>query len=494
MVARFRRGTRWRRTSWTTLPRAPAAFLRDRFAETAGAEPEALAHHFTQAGLTDAAIEWWGKAGDQALRRSAFQEAISHLGKAIEMTDREGEAKPRAAAAPATAPPTASSSQRLELQTSYGQAMIHARGYSAPETKAAFARARELTPGIEDPVDRFSVLYGLWANAFVSGQLAPTREITDIMLREAAARPGTSEACTATRLNGNANWLGGNFAAARAELEGALAMFDPQRDASLVVRFAHDIGAAAMSYLALTLWPLGEIEQAVRLIDQALARANKIGHVGTLAYVYSHFTVFEMMRWNRSGVARHAEALLEISREHQLPMFAAYGAVYQAWARPQSTDRDAGLAELRAAIKVCRERGIGLNMPIIATALAAAEPSATDAPLATIDQAVAETERDGQRWFEAETHRIRGEIFFKRDPANTMAVEEAFLTAIAIAQEQKARSYELRAGLSLAKLYQTTNRLLEAREVLAPVLKDFSPTAEFPEIVEAQALLAALAS
>ena len=127
------------------------------------------------------------------------------------MTDKEGEAKPRAAAAPATATPTAWSSQRLELQTSYGQAMIHARGYSAPETKAAFARARELTPGIEDPVDRFSVLYGLWANAFVSGQLSPTREITDIMLREAAARPGTSEACTATRLNGNANWLGGNF-------------------------------------------------------------------------------------------------------------------------------------------------------------------------------------------------------------------------------------------------------------------------------------------
>ena len=124
------------------LHRRAAEVLRDRFADTAAAEPEALANHFTQSGITDAAIEWWGKAGDQALRRSAFQEAIAHLGKAIEMADKAGEGAPRATAV--------LSSQRLKLQTSYGQAMIHARGYSAPETTAAFARARELTAGIED--------------------------------------------------------------------------------------------------------------------------------------------------------------------------------------------------------------------------------------------------------------------------------------------------------------------------------------------------------
>jgi predicted ATPase len=385
--------------------------------------------------------------------------------------------------------------QRLKLQTSYGQAMLHARGCSAPETKAAFARARELTAGIEDPSERFSVLYGRWANGFVSGQLVPTREVTDIMLREVAERPGSPEACTAARLNGNTNWLAGNFAAGRAELERALAMFDPERDASLVVRFAQDIGAAIMSYLALVSWPLGDVARAHRFIDQALARANEVGHVGTLAYVHSHGAVFEMMRWNPSGLARHTEALLDTSRAHQLPMFAAYGAVYQAWAHLQSTGGDAGLAELRAAIEVCRERGIGLNMPIVATALAEAEAQAgeLDAALATIDDAVAETERYGQRWFEAETHRIRGKILSKRDPANTTAAEEAFVAAITIAQQQKAKSFELRASLSLTKLYQTTNRAVDAHAVLAPALDGFSPTPEFPDIVEARALLAALA-
>ena len=474
------------------LHRRVAEMLRDRFADTAAAEPEALAHHFTQAGITDAAIEWWGKAGDQALRRSAFQEAISHLGKAIEMSDKAGDSPaPRAVATPATV----SAGQRLKLQTSYGQAMLHARGYSAPETKAAFARARELIAGIEDPSERFSVLFGLWANGFVSGELEPTREITDIMLREVAARPGSPEACTAIRLNGNAYWLAGNLAAGRAELERALAMFDPERDAHLVVRFAQDVGVAIMSYLALVVWPLGEVERAHRFINEALARAKQIGHVGTLAYAHSHFAVFEMMRRNPSGAAPHAEALVNTSQAHQLPMFAAYGTVYRAWVRLQSAASEVAPAEMRAAIETCRERGIELNMPIIATALAEAEMQAdeTDAALATIDSAVADTERHGQRWFAAETHRVRGEILLRRDPSNTEAAEESFLTAIAIAQQQKARSYELRAALSLAKLYQSTNHTAEAHAVLAPAFEGFSSTPEFPEIEAAGYLLGALA-
>jgi predicted ATPase len=383
----------------------------------------------------------------------------------------------------------------LKLQTSYGQAMLHARGYSAPETKAAFARARELTAGIEDPSERFSVLFGLWANGFVSGDLEPTREVTDIMLREVTAQPRSPEACTAIRLNGNAHWLAGNFAAARADLERALAMFDPERDANLVVRFAQDIGVAVMSYLALAVWPLGEVERAHRFINEALARAKQIGHVGTLAYAHSHFAVFEMMRRNPSGAAPHAEALVNISQAHQLPMFAAYGTVYRAWVRLQSAASEVAPTEMRAAIETCRERGIGLNMPIIATALAEAEmrADAIDAALATIDSAVVDTERHGQRWFAAETHRVRGEILLRRDPSNTEPAEEAFLTAIAIAQQQKARSYELRAALSLAKLYQSTNRTTEAHGMLAPAFEGFSSTPEFPEIEEAQTLLAALA-
>src|SRR6202040_2857663 len=130
------------------LHRRIAETLRDRFAATAAAEPEALAHHFTQAGLTDAAIEWWGKAGDQALRRSAFQEAIAHLGKAIEMADKGGQ----------FGPPI----ERLKLQTGYGQALMFAKGFGAEEAKAAFTRAQQLAAGVENAGERFDTYYGLW--------------------------------------------------------------------------------------------------------------------------------------------------------------------------------------------------------------------------------------------------------------------------------------------------------------------------------------------
>ena len=161
------------------LHRRVAEVLRDRFGSTAAAEPEALAYHFTQAGMTDPAIEWWGKAGDQALRRSAFQEAISHLGKAIDMADKQ------ANAAPGEAPQAGG---RVRLQTAYGNALIAARGHGAPETTAAFTRAAELAAGSKEAAERFSARYGLWTGNYVRGELELVRELSAAFLRDAERR------------------------------------------------------------------------------------------------------------------------------------------------------------------------------------------------------------------------------------------------------------------------------------------------------------------
>ena len=468
------------------LHRRVAEILRDRFAATAAAEPEVLAHHFTQAGLTDPAIEWWGKAGDQALRRSAFQEAIAHLGKAIEMADKAGEGAPLATAV--------LSSQRLKLQTSYGQAMIHARGYSAPETTAVFARARELTAGIEDAAERFSIYYGLWVGNFVRGELAPMRDIAEIIKREIEARPGSPEAGVAARLNGTTDWFAGDFADARVSLECALAIFDPERDSDLAFRFAQDLGVSITAYLALVLWPLGEVDRAREVAEEMVARATRIGHVGAAVYGHFHFAMFEMMRRNPAGAAPHIEALIDLARTHGMPTWMAYGGFLRPWSRRHLDGPAAGLSEMRAGIAACREQRVGNFIPLAATALAEGEVEASEieAALATIDRVIADSERTGQRWFNAESHRMRGNILLKRDPANTAPPEEAFLTAIAIAQQQKARGFELHAALSLAKLYQSTGRPADAHAVLAPALEGFSPTPEFPEIAEAQTLLATL--
>jgi tetratricopeptide (TPR) repeat protein len=187
-----------------------AEILRDRFAVTAAAEPEALAYHFTQAGLTDAAIEWWGKAGDQALRRSAFQEAIAHLGKAIEMADKAGAAPRREAAA------AASASQRLKLQTDYGQAVMWSKGFIAEETKAAIERVGELAAEIANVEAPFDAYFARWSYSFFRGELGSARETAESFLRTAehAARP--TEATAAHRILGVTLLYQGDFEGGRA--------------------------------------------------------------------------------------------------------------------------------------------------------------------------------------------------------------------------------------------------------------------------------------
>jgi predicted ATPase len=225
-----------------------------------------------------------------------------------------------------------------------------------------------------------------------------------------------------------------------------------------------------------------------------VARAARTGHPGTAVYAHFHFAVFEMMRRSFTGATPHIEALVKISQAHEMGMWTAYGRILAPWTRRGVESAGATLAEMRRGLAICREQGVGNFIPFLKTLLAEAEAEAGElgAALATVDDVIAETERTGQRWNESDTLRVRGEILLRRDPANTAPAEEAFLSAIAVAREQKARSFELRAALALAKPFQSTGRAADAHAVLAPALEGFSPTPEFPEIAEAQALLATL--
>ena len=169
----------------------------------------------------------------------------------------------------------------------------------------------------------------------------------------------------------------------------------------------------------------------------------------------------------------------------------AFGQFFEGWLAFRGGERDDGLARMRAGVDQLETRKIVAHVGPIKVALAEAEAAtgASAAALRVLDEAIAASERTGQRWFDAEFHRTRGAILLEQTPADPAAAEAAFLTAIAVAQSQKARSFELRAALALAKLYQSTNRAIEAYDVLGPALEGFSPTPEFPEIAEAKALI-----
>jgi predicted ATPase len=454
--------------------------------ELMDSQPEIFAQHYAEAGLDEPAIEWWGKAGDHALRRSAFKEAAAHLGKALELADKPA----------ATAPSAAPASNRLRLQISLGNALIWAKGYMAPETSAAFARARELASREEDASERFSAYYGLWVGHHNRGEPARMREMAELFLREATARPDCPEALIAHRVSGMTCFYFGDFAGAHDHFQKTIELYDQARHADFANRFAQDSRATAESFDAVTLWVLGRIDEALCLAKRALTDAESAAHAPTMGLALLVAALLGLVvRYNPEAVATYSQALVDIVSRYDLPaMWAGFAAFFQGWATWSDGAEESGLAEMRRGLAIDRESGSIWLLPSFEAALAESEASAgdTDAGLRRLDEALAEPEATENRWYEAEIHRTRAEILLKRDPVNTRAAEQSLQAAIATAQSQSARSFELRAALSLARLYRAANRDSDARAVLAPAVEGFRPTQQFPELAEAQALLSAL--
>jgi len=480
--------------AYDSLLKARRQTLHRRAAEVLLASPspeaEALAHHFTSGGQTELAIEWWGKAGDQALRRSAFAEAISHLGKAIELSDKAGAATSRREAAAA-----ASAGQRLKLQTDYGQAVLWAKGYAADETNAAYARAGELATETGNTEASFEAYYGRWGNALFRGELGSARETAESFLREADRARRPTEVGVGHRLLGIALFLQGDFAQARANCEQALRIYEPDRDHDAKFRLGMDSAVVATGFLALAAWCLGDVTRARALMDEALARAFASTHAPTLANAHHMQATLETIRDDAEAARRAAETGVALSREHGLALYLALETLALEWARAKLDDRKSGSTEFRRALSEYASQGVKFELPFYRGLLAEIETErgGADAALAEIDEALALAGETGEHWFDAGLHRIRGEILLKQNPADPDPAEAAFLAALAVAQQQKARSFELRAALSLAKLYQSTGHPNDAHGVLGPALAGFSPTPEFPAIAEATALFEALA-
>ena len=457
-----------------------AETLREHFADIVEAEPELLAHHFTEAGLARTAIEYWGRAGDLALYRSAFKEAIAHLGKAIEMTE-----------ALAGAGEAGQTGGKLKLHVAYAHAMIAAHGHGAPETVAAFVRAHELAADSADMEARFSSNYGLWAGSYLHGDLPAMFEPAQEFLRDVQTWPGSPEAGVAHRAYGVTQWFTGNFVEARTHLEQAVAVFDPERDLDLAFRFGQDVGVSAMVYLAIVLWPLGEVDRARAIADATAARITKLNHLATSTYGLMHCAMFEMIARNAGRAAPLAKAVSSVAREHGIALWIAFGAFLEAWVELESRPASVALLNMRRAAALLDADGVGAFEPLVKASMAEAEARNGElkAALTTLEKALDGFDLTRQRWFNAEIHRMRGQILLKLNPADPALAVDAFLSAVGVAQAQKTRSFELRSALALARLYRSTGRHADAQAAIGPALEGFAPTPELPEIAEALAFV-----
>ena len=455
-----------------------AEAIRGGFPEIAEKEPELVARHFTQAGLADAAIEWWQKAGEQAMRRSAYVEAISHLKAALDIA----EATPGSAARQRTL---------LQLQVAHGQALIAQRGYAAPETMAAFVRARELAAGIDDATERLFVYAALWSGSYIRGELAPMREMADALLREAEGQPGTSVAVIAHRIFGTTCTFEGDFVNAKRHLEEAASTYNQERDGHLAHRFGHDVGVAAEFYLALTLWPLGEVERAHRIAGSAIERARRSGHAPTMAYGHAYMCVFESICGVPARAAPYAEALVGFGSQHGMQWWLASGIFFRGWTRWHAGQRETGLADMRQGMALCRLHGLASAPPVFQTLIADAEAGEgrVDEALALLDEVLATIALSGEHWVEPETHRRRGNLLRRRDATDFAGAEAAFLTALRAAHRQQTRVLELRAALDLAELYSEHEQRARALGVLEPALLGLPEGLDLPEVKRARELL-----
>jgi class 3 adenylate cyclase/tetratricopeptide (TPR) repeat protein len=452
------------------LHRRAAEVLGDQ-PERAAAEPEVIAHHFTQAGLEDLAIEWWGKAGDQALRRSAFQEAIAHLGKAIAMADKA------AGAETSTTTRLASANQRLNLQTSYGRAMTLFRGFASEESKAAFARARELAAQTDNGAERFAAYYGEWIGSIIRGEIRMSRDAAAAFLREAEDEGRLMEIAAARRCLGLSCFALGDFLDARRSFDQSLTDRDPDRDADARFRFIHDTEAAAKMSLALVVWHLGEIGRARELMDAAARRTLELEHAPTTASVNVYRGLLETARGDAQAALNVGEILVQLGQEHGMALYFAVGQLFCCWAQARLIDPKIGAIEYRNALKNYTDQGNKYFAPFNKGLLAELEAETGDlqSALVSVDEGLALARETEQHWSDVFLYRLSGEILLKQDATNSRPAEEAFQNALKIAQQQHARSFGLRAALALAKLYQSTGRPAEAHAALAPALEGFSP-------------------
>ena len=312
-------------------------------------------------------------------------------------------------------------------------------------------------------------------------------------LNDVQARPNSPEAGVAHRVAGATCWFAGEYCDANDHLERALALFQPGRDDDMAFRFGQDLGVSAMAYLALVLWPLGEIERAASFISRMLARMASLTHGNTIALGHMFAAQFALMHGGPMTGKANSLELARIASALDLAQFRAFGMFFDGWARVES-DLLGGLDGMRGGVDSLRAQNILIFDGLVKIALAKTEAEAGDPgrAVAILDEALATADRLGHRTFEAELHRARGEILLSREPANPAPAEDAFVTAIAVAKRQGARSFELRAALVLAKLYQSIARPADAHAVLAPALTGFAPTCEFPEIKEALEMIAAI--
>jgi class 3 adenylate cyclase/predicted ATPase len=482
-----------RDAAYSTLLREPRRALHARIAETLESQfpeisenqPELLARHYTEAGQIEKAAALWGKAGLRSAQRSALVEAAEQLRRALDQT------------ATLTVTP-ALRREEIKLQVALITPLLHVSGYAAPETRAAVERSRLLIEQAEalgeppeDPLLLFSVLYGFWVANLVAFNGDVMRELAVQFLALADKQRATGPLMMAHRLMGLSLLHTGDIVDGRAHLDRAITLYDPAEHRPLATRFGQDIGAATLSWKSLAFWLLGYPQAALADSEHALKVAREIGHSATLMYVLNFSAWTHILCGNYAAANALVDEFSGLKDQTGSLFWGAWGMMQRGCLLALTGKASDAVQTITCGVTAMRSTGTTMWMPLWLSYLARAnaEIGQFDDARRCIGETMAAVETAKERWCEAEVNRIAGEIALLSPEPDAARAEEYFERALAVARAQQAKSWELRAAMSMARLWRDQGRRDEARDLLAPLYGWFTEGFDTRDLKEAKALL-----
>jgi predicted ATPase/class 3 adenylate cyclase/ribosomal protein L40E len=472
------------------LHRGIANVIGQSFCEVAEAHPELLAHHYTEAGLTAQAIPRWQKAGQRASQQSAHVEAINHLGRGLELLATRPETTKRAR-------------QELMLQITLGPALQATKGAAAPEVERAYTRARELCQQVGETPQLFPVLWGLWRYHNSRAEFRTARELGGRLFTLAQSLQDPVLLLQAHHALWTTSFYRGELPSAHEHIERGMALYNVQQAPSHILLYGgHDPGACSQVMGALILWSLGYPDRALNKSHEALNLARELSHPYSLANTLACSALLHQIRREAQLTQGRAEAAVTLSIEQGFPFWLAWGTILQGWALAEQGQREEGVAQIRQGLTAYRAIGGEMMRSQFLALLAEGHGNMgqADEGLIVLAEALASVDKTGERRWEAELYRLRGELTLLQQQTPTPSTQAAadaegyFHKAIGIARKQRAKSLELRARTSLARLWQRHGKRTESHKLLSEVYGWFTEGFDTADLKDARALLDELAN
>jgi class 3 adenylate cyclase/predicted ATPase/energy-coupling factor transporter ATP-binding protein EcfA2 len=462
--------------------------LESGFEEIAEREPELLAHHNTEAGVIEKAAILWGKAGQRSLARSALIEAATQLSRALDQI----------AGLPST---PALRREQIRLQVALINSLMHVKGYAAPETKAAVETARLLIEKAEavgeppnDPLVLFSILYGFWGASYVAFNGCAARGLAEQFLALAEKDGATVPLLVGHRIMGSSLLLTGDIAGSQDHFDHALTLYDPVKHRELATRFGQDIGVSILMFRSCALWLLGYPEAAIADADRAVADARQIGHAASLMLALANLS--HMLCGHYARAKTLVDELVALADDKSAVWWKALGMSEQGYLCSLTGEASSAVHLITSALAVWKSTGstVFVPMALLHLASAYAEVGLLDDAWRCVGEAMTAIEVTEERWFEAAIHQKAGEIaLMSHNPDSTKAAAH-FERALDVARKQHAKSLELRATTSMARLWRDEGKVQQARQILDPIYRWFTEGFDTRDLKEAKALLNSLAS